>query len=1120
MRDGVALQDNGFYIIVKAGPNFDPAADDLWKTLEKKAKIVGQSYAWRSKSGNLTLDSLETCAGKDRSELPMQDLLEGFTQGVSELDQSVNRITVGLGGGTEEITERLTKPLSPSSSPEIMNKGFMYGDSATQAELYASPTLQEYREQAQDFQAMGIEITSESQIKLLQKYKASGEENYPEHFQYYLLYSEYSNKDLSKAVEMAPYKISALTSYAAMECYGDVSSIEKLEEIYEADSIKFLSLTSDDARECYKADINFEELQAAYDKDLSENHKVFEALIDPDAQECYEMGYLTFSDLAQYDDEGKIGSFTDIGAQRAYSDGMDIESLRALREKAKEIAQKEVTLTSETQLKILSQSKQPYPTYLEAHLLYAEMSGFNTISQIETTEELLLALTSEEAQECYKEKYFTFEQLKTCDAEKALLLTSDNIQDSFTRGLTFEQLSSLYDEDEHPGKWGFHYLSSPFTIQMGNLSGMSFEKIVQMYNEDQTQNKKKFYSIISQAGQGALEGGISIDKLDALYDEVGEEKFNSLLYATLYIAPCDKSVDIDKIKALLDNDQSEDKEKYGRLVGASAVGRIQSGTSLDDLENLYSQGVQKFDALINPTANFLYNSGVAFNELEKMYEANPEKTTFLTSKNIIALYSTGVTIETLSALYDKSPESVKALTSMNVVSAIIKSGGKHEEIIKHADNPELLDCICLAYLYIGPDYITIDELAELYQQHGKENIAALQRTSVATLCKGGVSIQELASHPNKLDAISNEACMALYEGGMNPKTLSEMFDKDRKKFESLTKPNMETVYNFFDLPFSYIQKLYDDFEDKDKFSIVMEQFIATIKKEESLELQEMFELYNICARSEALNFETIAPLCDQPTDIEKLTSERAIACYEAGAAESNINFVKDVPDFYDALTSPNAIELYRMIPDCCHKLSLQADIEKVQILISDEVIELYKMGLVTFEQLEQEDNITQRLAEEMEIKARLEQLPEEHRERAIQIRKSGFEDEFEAVTSKAALAAYEQGVDFDDLGELYKDNRTQYEAVTTDKKALQKFLQEKEPDQKSAKDLAASAEVEKITTGVGDLVVKASDKIPSTTTLPQALKALRENMQSLEISSKTDQGPSQKVSKGAEMGKS
>ncbi|MFZ4077532.1 MAG: hypothetical protein ACOYKA_06060, partial [Legionellaceae bacterium] len=99
VKDGVSLEDNGFYVLLKhqRGDASKPLHDDGSINYDN-FQIIGQSYAWRSTEGDVCLDSIECL----RNSIPvdvLKQMLTQFAQEVLASDSSMTRVHLGQGGG-------------------------------------------------------------------------------------------------------------------------------------------------------------------------------------------------------------------------------------------------------------------------------------------------------------------------------------------------------------------------------------------------------------------------------------------------------------------------------------------------------------------------------------------------------------------------------------------------------------------------------------------------------------------------------------------------------------------------------------------------------------------------------------------------------------------------------------------------------------------------------------------------------------------------------------------------------------------------------------------------------------------------------------------------------------
>ena len=142
VKDAVTRPDNGLYVLLKQttgktilSPVFMPENSINYDAFE----IVGQSYAWISRTGNLVLDSLECSHDlNDNSCVPshvVQSILGAFAAKVLHEHSSIKRITLGSGGNTPQDLGFDWVPIS-----EDMRQGYFYGDANMQYIISKQPS--------------------------------------------------------------------------------------------------------------------------------------------------------------------------------------------------------------------------------------------------------------------------------------------------------------------------------------------------------------------------------------------------------------------------------------------------------------------------------------------------------------------------------------------------------------------------------------------------------------------------------------------------------------------------------------------------------------------------------------------------------------------------------------------------------------------------------------------------------------------------------------------------------------------------------------------------------------------------------------------------------------------
>ena len=135
VKDAVSLSDNGLYVLLKhkRGDKLKPKNEDGSINYEN-FQIIGQSYAWKSTSDNLCLDSIE-CLSNSIPKDALQHILSQFTQQVFANDSTIECVNIGRGGKTPSH-------LFPNTNNTLdIRQGQMYGDAADQYVVAQSPDL-------------------------------------------------------------------------------------------------------------------------------------------------------------------------------------------------------------------------------------------------------------------------------------------------------------------------------------------------------------------------------------------------------------------------------------------------------------------------------------------------------------------------------------------------------------------------------------------------------------------------------------------------------------------------------------------------------------------------------------------------------------------------------------------------------------------------------------------------------------------------------------------------------------------------------------------------------------------------------------------------------------------
>jgi len=169
LTDSVEKRNSGLYLLLQHKDNVSPTNGKNFVNLKLGVKIVGSSYAWRSRSGNITFDSWES---KDSEKLKFdgiaEKLIEQFCKQID--DQSISRITSGASPRTPAWFKR-----DRASVCEWMREGHWYPDSFVQYVLFESKALEDERKnlKSEIFDEFPIHyVTSVQQARTLISNKA------------------------------------------------------------------------------------------------------------------------------------------------------------------------------------------------------------------------------------------------------------------------------------------------------------------------------------------------------------------------------------------------------------------------------------------------------------------------------------------------------------------------------------------------------------------------------------------------------------------------------------------------------------------------------------------------------------------------------------------------------------------------------------------------------------------------------------------------------------------------------------------------------------------------------------------------------------------------------------
>jgi len=138
VKDAVSLGNNGLYVLLKKrGKKQDmPVINSHGEINYDNFQIIGQSYVWKSKMGNLCLDSIE-CMKDSIPEAALQNITTELANSVMQENSDIHYMTVGRGGKTPHDLFQKTEVT------EQMLEGFSYGDARQQYCIASSSSLTE-----------------------------------------------------------------------------------------------------------------------------------------------------------------------------------------------------------------------------------------------------------------------------------------------------------------------------------------------------------------------------------------------------------------------------------------------------------------------------------------------------------------------------------------------------------------------------------------------------------------------------------------------------------------------------------------------------------------------------------------------------------------------------------------------------------------------------------------------------------------------------------------------------------------------------------------------------------------------------------------------------------------
>ena len=135
VQDAASLNGSGLYVLLKRKKSSTSSCKTSNGSINYgDFQIIGQSYAWISKTGNLCLDSVECLRGSITTE-QLKEILIAFAEKALESNPAIKRVTLGMGGKTPQGLFPIETPL-----PEAISEGLFYGDASRQYLIARQPS--------------------------------------------------------------------------------------------------------------------------------------------------------------------------------------------------------------------------------------------------------------------------------------------------------------------------------------------------------------------------------------------------------------------------------------------------------------------------------------------------------------------------------------------------------------------------------------------------------------------------------------------------------------------------------------------------------------------------------------------------------------------------------------------------------------------------------------------------------------------------------------------------------------------------------------------------------------------------------------------------------------------
>ena len=216
VKDAVSLSDNALYVLLKrrsGGPDSAPMKEG--EINYKNFQIIGQSYVWKSKMGNICLDSIE-CLSHSISDEALQSITTDFATQLLQSNPDMTCVTAGQGGKTPSGLFDL------AVVSEVMQQGYAYGDSKYQYCIANTPyALDETQCNARDALIASYPKEFKEAIVHLSLYQRK-----PESDRFVAELGNLLAKTPSLKTELTPYSLARLFSLSPKPTLNDFVPVD------------------------------------------------------------------------------------------------------------------------------------------------------------------------------------------------------------------------------------------------------------------------------------------------------------------------------------------------------------------------------------------------------------------------------------------------------------------------------------------------------------------------------------------------------------------------------------------------------------------------------------------------------------------------------------------------------------------------------------------------------------------------------------------------------------------------------------------------------------------------------------------------------------------------------